>query len=439
MTGAELAGSKNPDKLTMISYLSQVYEAFRKEIPVLKKSSGKLDASDEDLLDLQYRHNHQRSSKSGVRRKLNDASGKGMSIGQLVASEAKTKKKRRSKETSGENNNVSADLDDLEAGAGGGGPGGGKHANNKENIRETERMNKSENKKRLQKLMERAEASKDSRRKHAELERRSIKKEERYRIIEEQFAGGPKRRSGGAGDSSSKYRESKKPKELKRAIGKLDKDDWNIRNIEEKLVFKKDEKDGGSKKDKVPKWSKEAFEDKFNIMKGKLEQGEDGGKKPPSDMDTSLARLQRKLREGSTLETGQRGQNRVSALAEGLFDQPTRKLSDDVLMSDVSAPGDNKRDSGTTGNTALPPSGKGGSETCHFCEKRVYVVERMSAEGKFFHRSCFRCDYCNILLRLGSYVYHREGPFGGKIRFAKEYHKNSYYSLKILWHSIATF
>ena len=40
-----------------------------------------------------------------------------------------------------------------------------------------------------------------------------------------------------------------------------------------------------------------------------------------------------------------------------------------------------------------------GSENCHFCGKRVYVVERMSAEGKFFHRSCFRCNYCNILLR----------------------------------------
>ena len=109
------------------------------------------------------------------------------------------------------------------------------------------------------------------------------------------------------------------------------------------------------------------------------------------------------------METGQRGQNKVSALAEELFDQPApvRKLSDDVIMAEASS--DNKRD------YAVPvPSSKGGSETCHFCEKRVYVVERMSAEGKFFHRSCFRCDYCNILLRLGSYVYHREGPFGGK-------------------------
>ena len=33
------------------------------------------------------------------------------------------------------------------------------------------------------------------------------------------------------------------------------------------------------KKDKVPKWSKAAFQDKFNIMKGKLESSEEGEKK----------------------------------------------------------------------------------------------------------------------------------------------------------------
>ena len=64
-----------------------------------------------------------------------------------------------------------------------------------------------------------------------------------------------------------------------------------------------------------------------------------------------------------------------------------------------------------------PPVAKPGSrnsDSCFFCSKKVYVMERMSAEGKFFHRACFRCDYCNILLRLGSYVYHREGRFAGK-------------------------
>merc|ERR1712026_465273 len=36
-------------------------------------------------------------------------------------------------------------------------------------------------------------------------------------------------------------------------------------------------------------------------------------------MDANLAKLQRKLRDGSALETGERGSNRVSALAEELF------------------------------------------------------------------------------------------------------------------------
>ncbi|XP_053521461.1 F-actin-monooxygenase MICAL3 isoform X2 [Artibeus jamaicensis] len=51
------------------------------------------------------------------------------------------------------------------------------------------------------------------------------------------------------------------------------------------------------------------------------------------------------------------------------------------------------------------PQNLGGSDTCYFCQKRVYVMERLSAEGKFFHRSCFKCEYCATTLRLSSYAY----------------------------------
>ncbi|XP_015208646.2 protein-methionine sulfoxide oxidase mical3a isoform X24 [Lepisosteus oculatus] len=51
------------------------------------------------------------------------------------------------------------------------------------------------------------------------------------------------------------------------------------------------------------------------------------------------------------------------------------------------------------------PQNIGGSDVCYFCRKRVYVMERLSAEGKFFHRSCFKCDYCNTTLRLSSYAF----------------------------------
>lgn len=47
------------------------------------------------------------------------------------------------------------------------------------------------------------------------------------------------------------------------------------------------------------------------------------------------------------------------------------------------------------------------SEECYFCGQRVYVLERISAEGKFFHRSCFTCHQCGITLRLGGYTFHQ--------------------------------
>ncbi|XP_044137283.1 F-actin-monooxygenase MICAL3 isoform X8 [Bufo gargarizans] len=54
------------------------------------------------------------------------------------------------------------------------------------------------------------------------------------------------------------------------------------------------------------------------------------------------------------------------------------------------------------------PQNLGGSDVCYFCRRRVYVMERLSAEGKFFHRSCFKCDYCNTTLRLSCYAYDLE-------------------------------
>lgn len=49
-----------------------------------------------------------------------------------------------------------------------------------------------------------------------------------------------------------------------------------------------------------------------------------------------------------------------------------------------------------------------GSNVCFFCEQKVYVMERLSAEGLFFHRSCFRCDSCSAPLRLVSYSYDQD-------------------------------
>ncbi|GLD65595.1 protein-methionine sulfoxide oxidase MICAL2-like isoform X8 [Lates japonicus] len=66
------------------------------------------------------------------------------------------------------------------------------------------------------------------------------------------------------------------------------------------------------------------------------------------------------------------------------------------------------------------PAGLGGSDICHFCTKRVYVMERLSAEGYFFHRECFRCDVCNCTLRLGGHTFDsQEAKFYCKMHYAQ--------------------
>ncbi|XP_074522431.1 F-actin-monooxygenase mical2b isoform X2 [Halichoeres trimaculatus] len=53
---------------------------------------------------------------------------------------------------------------------------------------------------------------------------------------------------------------------------------------------------------------------------------------------------------------------------------------------------------------AFPPSG----DRCHSCERRVYMVERVCAEGLYFHRECFRCSTCSSALRQGAHAFDSE-------------------------------
>nr|XP_021326190.1 protein-methionine sulfoxide oxidase mical2b isoform X2 [Danio rerio] len=62
----------------------------------------------------------------------------------------------------------------------------------------------------------------------------------------------------------------------------------------------------------------------------------------------------------------------------------------------------------------------GGSDTCVFCQKRVYIMERLSAEGFFFHRECFRCHICGCSLRLGAHTFDsQQGTFYCKMHFSQ--------------------
>ncbi|XP_032609831.1 F-actin-monooxygenase MICAL3 isoform X5 [Hylobates moloch] len=85
----------------------------------------------------------------------------------------------------------------------------------------------------------------------------------------------------------------------------------------------------------------------------------------------------------------------VSSLAEQIANQLQRKEPPKALLD--------KKELGSMKKEF--PQNLGGSDTCYFCQKRVYVMERLSAEGKFFHRSCFKCEYCATTLRLSAYAY----------------------------------
>ncbi|XP_057190964.1 F-actin-monooxygenase mical2b isoform X4 [Triplophysa rosa] len=59
-------------------------------------------------------------------------------------------------------------------------------------------------------------------------------------------------------------------------------------------------------------------------------------------------------------------------------------------------------------------------EVCHACRKRVFAVERLSAEGFHFHRECFRCDTCRAPLCQGGHSFDtQEGKLYCKLHFAQ--------------------
>ncbi|MGH0164501.1 UNVERIFIED_CONTAM: hypothetical protein FKN15_051556 [Acipenser sinensis] len=52
---------------------------------------------------------------------------------------------------------------------------------------------------------------------------------------------------------------------------------------------------------------------------------------------------------------------------------------------------------------SVPPHRGTLSSTCTACQKHVHLVQRYLAEGKLYHRNCFRCKECSSTLLPGSY------------------------------------
>ncbi|KAF4526300.1 hypothetical protein B566_EDAN015215, partial [Ephemera danica] len=177
----------------------------------------------------------------------------------------------------------------------------------------------------------------------------------------------------------------REPKADGKRAGKIEPTDWNMAVIERKIEENRFGRTKGKGTEKVPKWSREKFTDKLRSKSSK----EDAEAAKFAEIDDTLRRLDRKIREGSSLDTpGPRGANKVSAMAEQL----ATKLEPAAEQTIVPVQKSSSRNA-----VVLPQQGV--SEFCHFCGKRVYLMERLSAEGRFFHRGCFRCEYCGTSLR----------------------------------------
>ncbi|XP_061738772.1 F-actin-monooxygenase mical2b isoform X8 [Nerophis ophidion] len=75
-----------------------------------------------------------------------------------------------------------------------------------------------------------------------------------------------------------------------------------------------------------------------------------------------------------------------------------------------------QRKQGSSVQKTFPQS----SEKCHSCERRVYLVERICAEGLYFHRECFRCAKCSSTLRQGSHAFDSQhGKLYCKLHFGQ--------------------
>lgn len=122
----------------------------------------------------------------------------------------------------------------------------------------------------------------------------------------------------------------KKPKDLLRAIGKIESNDWNVKQIEKKIEDSK-KTEVAKSREKVPKWSKEQFLQRQN----KLTKQDDETDERFKEIDNTIQMLDKQLKEGSIRELGLRGKNKVASIA-GNFVKKEELPVEEKLQKSVS-------------------------------------------------------------------------------------------------------
>ncbi|XP_011172148.2 F-actin-monooxygenase Mical isoform X2 [Solenopsis invicta] len=403
MTGEEMVQCDVPDTLVMFSYLTQIYEVFRGEIPYVKHP--KLEPEAEECTTHPKQLKQWTPEEKATKTRHSRSRHANDNVHSYMDKKDNTVSRRSRKRRSTEKVGATMDerqkrLDEIE-----------KHRIERMKKRQyLRKMATQQFYKSMQMLQANAKREKDEpfedysiflyrqtapdfKDRVKDLEQKILYPDRQPKIhighrrssVDEEFSGRIK-------DFEDKLKGTtsaeKKPKDLLRAIGKIEKTDWNVKEIEKKI---EENKMGRSVRhehvEKVPKWSREQFLARQIKMEKRGNDQRDTYSKY-ADIDNTLKNIGKKIREGSAL-----GYNKVSAMAEQ-FSNKSQDVEPKLQKSN------------TKPAIVLPV--QGGSEMCHFCNKRVYLMERLSAEGKFFHRGCFRCEYCSISLRIGNHTFDRE-------------------------------
>ncbi|KAF5303714.1 hypothetical protein FQR65_LT00858 [Abscondita terminalis] len=416
LTGEEMAQCEVPDYLTMYSYLTQIYDTFRGEIPHIKHPKLDLSESKENVKEYVRKTPSTTAIRmgdvtSGLVNRFNNRSkrhAEALSSSKQTTAERKNKKRKSFEKYEMNVEERRRRLEEIAA-------------------NRAERHNK----RRQQRKMQTEQFIKSMQMLHTNCKPDSSGPFEDYSIfvyrqtaphfqdrvknLEKQFTYIPDRenrlptqsKTGGGDeefaarikDIEDKWRHGtpaeKKPKDLTRAIGKIETSDWNIKEIEKKIMENKLGKSVNKEKERVPKWNREQFLARQTKLEKKHLSKQNSAEDKFSELDKGIKRLEQRLKEGSLRDLGT---NKIALITEKLKPKDTEPEPIPTTKNNSTKP------------VVLPTNS--GSEYCHFCHKRVYLMERLSAEGRFFHRGCFKCQYCYTTLRLGAYSFDKEGLYG---------------------------
>ncbi|XP_013147442.1 PREDICTED: protein-methionine sulfoxide oxidase mical3b isoform X2 [Papilio polytes] len=214
---------------------------------------------------------------------------------------------------------------------------------------------------------------------------------------EGRVVGGGKAFGGGAhvarlaaelsANPSTAMPKASKPKDLIRSVGKIEKDDWNVKEIEKKIMENRLGRPEPKAAEKVPKWDRE----EFLKRQRRLKEGDQNDEKW-DDIDETINKFNQKVKDSGRPE---QGNERVAKLA-------TKFVKKEEPDSEKAESHDKQSKRSWRG-----PSASG--IQCVACGQRVFAAEGVIADGLHLHRSCFRCAVCNTVLRPGNYAMERYG------------------------------